>query len=86
MAFDTRIFRDTSTGLVVDLSAAPSASVDLGPALEGMAALEAGAKANPDEDRQVGHYWLRAPERAPDGGEVRYRHYWALSLGALLRE
>ena len=70
MAFDTRIFRDTSTGLVVDLSAAPTASVDLGPALEGMAALEAGAKANPDEDRQVGHYWLRAPERAPDGGEA----------------
>ena len=22
----------------------------------------------------------------PDGGTVRYRHYWALTLGALLRE
>lgn len=31
-----------------------------------MAALEAGAIANPDEDRMVGHYWLRAPERAPN--------------------
>jgi glucose-6-phosphate isomerase len=30
-----------------------------------MAALEAGAIANPDEDRMVGHYWLRAPELAP---------------------
>ena len=30
-----------------------------------MAALEAGAVANPDEGRMVGHYWLRAPERAP---------------------
>ncbi len=31
-----------------------------------MGDLEAGAIANPDEGRQVGHYWLRAPERAPD--------------------
>ena len=30
-----------------------------------MAALEGGAIANPDEDRMVGHYWLRAPELAP---------------------
>ena len=35
-------------------------------ALEAMTALEAGAIANPDEDRRVGHYWLRAPELAPD--------------------
>ncbi|MFO0746551.1 MAG: glucose-6-phosphate isomerase [Myxococcota bacterium] len=28
--------------------------------------LEAGAIANPDEQRQVGHYWLRAPELAPE--------------------
>lgn len=31
-----------------------------------MLSLEAGAIANPDERRQVGHYWLRAPELAPD--------------------
>jgi glucose-6-phosphate isomerase len=30
-----------------------------------MEALESGAVANPDEGRMVGHYWLRAPERAP---------------------
>ncbi len=30
-----------------------------------MAALEKGAIANPDENRMVGHYWLRAPELAP---------------------
>ncbi|MCA9257039.1 MAG: glucose-6-phosphate isomerase, partial [Phycisphaerales bacterium] len=30
-----------------------------------MVALEAGAIANPDENRMVGHYWLRAPELAP---------------------
>ncbi|HPF37942.1 MAG TPA: glucose-6-phosphate isomerase [Phycisphaerae bacterium] len=31
-----------------------------------MAALESGAIANPDENRMVGHYWLRAPARAPE--------------------
>ncbi len=30
-----------------------------------MAALEAGAIANPDENRMVGHYWLRNPALAP---------------------
>ncbi len=30
-----------------------------------MTALEGGAIANPDENRRVGHYWLRAPELAP---------------------
>ena len=31
-----------------------------------MQKLEAGAIANPDENRRVGHYWLRAPQLAPD--------------------
>jgi glucose-6-phosphate isomerase len=31
-----------------------------------MDALESGGIANPDEERMVGHYWLRAPELAPD--------------------
>lgn len=35
-------------------------------AMEAMAALEGGAIANPDEERMVGHYWLRAPGLAPD--------------------
>jgi glucose-6-phosphate isomerase len=35
-------------------------------AIAAMAALEAGAIANPDEQRQVGHYWLRNPGLAPD--------------------
>ena len=34
-------------------------------AFDEMAALEAGAIANPDENRQVGHYWLRNAELAP---------------------
>jgi len=34
-------------------------------ALASMNELEKGSIANPDEQRMVGHYWLRAPERAP---------------------
>ncbi len=34
-------------------------------AYEAMAQLEKGAIANPDENRMVGHYWLRAPQLAP---------------------
>jgi glucose-6-phosphate isomerase len=34
-------------------------------AYQAMDALEKGAIANPDEQRMVGHYWLRAPDRAP---------------------
>jgi glucose-6-phosphate isomerase len=34
-------------------------------ALVDMVALEAGAIANPDENRMVGHYWLRNPALAP---------------------
>lgn len=35
-------------------------------AYKDLAALEAGAIANPDEGRMVGHYWLRNPALAPD--------------------
>ncbi len=67
-----------SIGLTLDISrmkfsddflarmAAPMAK-----AFDAMAALEKGAIANPDENRMVGHYWLRAPELAPDPGITR---------------
>ncbi len=35
-------------------------------AFAAMRSLEAGAIANPDEGRMVGHYWLRDPQRAPE--------------------
>ena len=35
-------------------------------AMDDMKALEAGAISNPDEHRQVGHYWLRNSDIAPD--------------------
>ena len=60
-------------GFSLDLSRAPAPTgfaERLAPALRqalaDMAALEQGAIANPDEKRMVGHYWLRAPELAPD--------------------
>jgi glucose-6-phosphate isomerase len=34
-------------------------------AFQDMEAIEFGAIANPDENRRVGHYWLRTPELAP---------------------
>jgi glucose-6-phosphate isomerase len=34
-------------------------------AFQAMQELESGTIANPDENRMVGHYWLRAPELAP---------------------
>ncbi len=39
-------------------------------AFQDMAKLEQGAIANPDEDRMVGHYWLRDPDLAPSS-EIR---------------
>ena len=64
---------DESLGLTVDLTAMaldPDAMEVMAPRLAragtAMAALESGFVANPDENRRVGHYWLRAPELAPE--------------------
>ncbi|MEM8806110.1 MAG: glucose-6-phosphate isomerase [Cyanobacteria bacterium P01_G01_bin.38] len=40
-------------------------------AFEDIEAIEAGAIANPDENRMVGHYWLRDPDLAPNDA-LRY--------------
>lgn len=60
-------------GIALDFSRAPAPAgfaEKMAPALAkafaDMAALERGAIANPDEQRMVGHYWLRAPELAPN--------------------
>lgn len=55
------------TGVLLDLTDAPPGTPEaFAPALAELAALEAGAIANPSEGRQVGHYWLRNPAIAPD--------------------
>ena len=63
---------DHDLGFSLDVSRVRFADSDLAPllprmskALAAMQALEEGAIANPDENRMVGHYWLRAPELAP---------------------
>ena len=43
-----------------------SLAENAGAALEAMRRLESGAIANPDENRMVGHYWLRSPALAPN--------------------
>ncbi len=48
------------------LSADPLVGAAFPDAFVSMARLERGEIANPDENRRVGHYWLRDPERAPD--------------------
>src|ERR1043165_812866 len=59
-------------GLAVDLSRLnfpedffPSMNARMEKALEAMNLLERGAIANPDENRMVGHYWLRNAALAP---------------------
>jgi glucose-6-phosphate isomerase len=66
-----------SVGLVLDISRMNFADdflermePGMQKAYSAMKELEAGAISNPDEGRMVGHYWLRAPERAPSA-EVR---------------
>jgi len=61
-----------SLGMSLDFSRMPmsTALIDewrprLQQAIEAMEALERGAIANPDEQRMVGHYWLRNPALAP---------------------
>jgi glucose-6-phosphate isomerase len=74
------LIENTELGFRLDVSRMDFGDSDLeqlSPKLElafsAMEALESGAIANPDENRQVGHYWLRAPELAPEaalGSEI----------------
>jgi glucose-6-phosphate isomerase len=71
--FCSLLWHDADLGLWLDISRMAIAQADLealeprfAPAFAAMQALEAGAIANVDEQRMVGHYWLRAPELAPD--------------------
>jgi len=66
------LYDDPSTGFRLDVSRMDLSddhdqvmAVAFAKAFAAMDALEKGAIANPDENRMVGHYWLRAPELAP---------------------
>lgn len=71
--YNEYLYRSEELGLSVDISYMnfPDEFFDrmepaVANAFAAMTELERGAIANPDECRQVGHYWLRAPESAPD--------------------
>jgi glucose-6-phosphate isomerase len=70
--FQKYYFDFPQLGLTVDLSRSDVTdefiqrmTPRLNEAFEAMKKLEAGAIANPDENRMVGHYWLRNPDLAP---------------------
>jgi len=70
--FRASYYADRATGLTVDTSRMgfgddffSRMEPEIQRAYAEMAELERGAIANPDENRMVGHYWLRAPELAP---------------------
>ena len=71
--FCALLWHDEALGFWLDASRmalSPEVLTSLQPHFEqafaAMAALEKGSIANPDEQRQVGHYWLRTPQLAPD--------------------
>jgi len=70
--FKNYYYQNSELGLALDISRIPfpddflaSKEAAIQQAYADMAALEKGAIANPDENRMVGHYWLRAPKLAP---------------------
>ena len=70
--FTHNTYHNAALGFALDYSRIPFPNTFLAarePAMQrayaAMLSLESGAIANPDENRMVGHYWLRAPKLAP---------------------
>ena len=70
--FQALLWHDSDLGLWLDTSRMALSTDNLhsleprcAASFRAMEQLEAGAIANRDEQRQVGHYWLRDPDRAP---------------------
>lgn len=70
--FKKYFYHNVDLGVSLDISRIPfpddfftSMEPRMQEAFAAMSALEGGAIANPDENRMVGHYWLRAPHLAP---------------------
>jgi glucose-6-phosphate isomerase len=70
--FKQHYYQNPGLGFALDISRIPfpddfvaKMEAPMQQAFAAMAALEQGAIANPDEQRMVGHYWLRAPQLAP---------------------
>lgn len=91
--FQTHYSEYPGLGLAVDLSRMnfgeeffPQMEPRLQAALAEMKALEAGAIANPDEKRMVGHYWLRHSALAPSAGIRQEIDETVLALKAFAAE
>lgn len=72
LKFKDSFFHDVESGLSLDISRMnmddeffASMEEPMQKAFQAMRELEAGAIANPDENRMVGHYWLRNSDLAP---------------------
>ena len=65
---DEQLWNDLGTSIELDRMGSVE-TTGWGAAIEAMGELERGAVANPDEGRQVGHYWLRAPSLASEEQE-----------------
>ncbi len=70
--FKSLYYTNPELGVALDISRMPfpddflaTMEPRIQEAYSAMAELEKGAIANPDENRMVGHYWLRAPQLAP---------------------
>lgn len=70
--FQQHYYHNAALGLSLDISRIPfpddffaTREADIQRAFAAMTELERGAIANPDENRMVGHYWLRNPALAP---------------------
>ncbi len=91
--FKSLYYTNPKLGLSLDISRMPfpddfltGMQPKLQQAFADMAALEGGAIANPDENRMVGHYWLRNADLAPDDGRLgRGRQEPAALLGGAVR-
>jgi glucose-6-phosphate isomerase len=71
--FKKYLYHNADLGVSLDISRLPfsdeffsSMEPRMQKAFDAMVRLEAGAIVNPDEKRMVGHYWLRAPQLAPN--------------------
>ena len=93
MRLDDTTWRDLDLGVTLQADGLDAVTLAReapawAPAFASMADLEAGSIANPDEGRQVGHYWLRAPELAPGdlAGTIRAAREACRSVAAEAHE
>jgi glucose-6-phosphate isomerase len=74
-----RSYENKALGIVLDAQRMniPEFSIeDWGSVHQAMIELEEGMIANPDEDRQVGHYWLRSPSLAANLIQQEVENSW----------